>query len=69
MKKSSWKNRDNPHHLAQEMFQAMRPHCNCGGPQMGTDHSPDCEYVLAWDRAVATARDEHYQFLVETGAA
>ena len=21
--------------------------CNCGGPQYGTDHSPDCEYELS----------------------
>jgi len=26
--------------------------CNCGGPQYGTDHSPDCTYVLAWDDAI-----------------
>ena len=25
--------------------------CNCGGPQYGTDHSPDCELLLAWDEA------------------
>jgi hypothetical protein len=23
--------------------------CNCGGPQYGTDHAPDCALVLAWD--------------------
>ena len=21
--------------------------CNCGGPQYGTDHSPDCEFELS----------------------
>lgn len=21
--------------------------CNCGGPQDGTDHSPDCDYELS----------------------
>jgi hypothetical protein len=27
--------------------------CNCGGPQMGTDHSPDCQINLAWDDIIA----------------
>lgn len=34
--------------------------CNCGGPAMGTDHSPDCKYLLAWDDAVEQADDEKY---------
>lgn len=25
--------------------------CNCGGPAMGTDHSPDCAYVLDLEAA------------------
>lgn len=25
------------------------PRCNCGGPEYGTDHSPDCDVVLARD--------------------
>ena len=25
------------------------PKCNCGGPQYGTAHSPDCEYVVGLD--------------------
>ena len=29
--------------------------CNCGGPQYGTDHAPDCALNLAWDDAIAEA--------------
>lgn len=25
------------------------PNCNCGGPESGTGHSPDCLYVLGCD--------------------
>lgn len=25
------------------------PTCNCGGPEMGTDHSPDCDVVLYYE--------------------
>jgi hypothetical protein len=31
--------------------------CNCGGPQYGTDHSPDCQVNLAWDQVVQETKD------------
>jgi hypothetical protein len=30
-----------------EVIHGLR--CNCGGPAMGTGHSPDCEWVLGLD--------------------
>ena len=35
--------------------------CDCGGPQYGTDHSPDCEINLAWDTALELYFDELYE--------
>lgn len=32
--------------------------CNCGGPSLGTDHSPDCRINLAWDEIVQELRDD-----------
>lgn len=41
--------------------------CNCGGPADGTDHSPDCEWVLAADEESNEIqkdfdRAQHYYF-------
>lgn len=33
--------------------------CNCGGPQYGTAHSPDCDVERAWDFAMAVYDDEN----------
>jgi hypothetical protein len=36
--------------------------CNCGGPAMGTDHSPDCQFVLdseeCWDEHFCREAEE-----------
>jgi hypothetical protein len=36
--------------------------CNCGGPQYGTGHSPDCELIVwedeCWQNALEIAYDE-----------
>lgn len=33
--------------LSVQMFKKNKIKCDCGGPEMGTSHSPDCAYVLA----------------------
>lgn len=40
--------------------------CNCGGPQYGTDHAPDCAIELAWDEACAVFQDENEAMTVGT---
>lgn len=35
--------------------------CNCGGPQYGTDHAPDCALERAWDDAMEDAKQEYYE--------
>jgi len=32
--------------------------CNCGGPQLGTAHAPDCRIEIEWGAAMDEARDE-----------
>ena len=39
--------------------------CNCGGPSMGTDHSPDCEHVQALDGTYLTAEDSVHDQIAE----
>ena len=43
---------------ASSILRATGVVCNCGGPQYGTDHSPDCAILLAWDDAVEEARQQ-----------
>ena len=35
--------------------------CDCGGPQSGTAHAPDCRLLLALDDAEEAWREEVYQ--------
>ena len=35
--------------------------CNCGGPQMGTGHSPDCENILSLDDLWEEYKDYLYE--------
>ena len=35
--------------------------CDCGGPQYGTAHAPDCRLLLALDDAEAAWREEVYE--------
>ena len=35
--------------------------CDCGGPQYGTPHAPDCRLLLALDAAEEAWREEVYQ--------
>lgn len=44
-----------------EELKRMDTRCNCGGPSMGTDHSPDCQYILAWYDAADQVDDEIYE--------
>lgn len=37
-----------------------RVRCDCGGPQYGTDHAPDCAITLAWDRCYDEATEDLY---------
>jgi len=46
---------------ATEIMKEWNVKCNCGGPQYGTDHAPDCAINLAWDDAIEQARDEQYE--------
>lgn len=39
--------------------------CNCGGPSMGTGHSPDCEYELLGDDAQSQAADDVWDAIAE----
>jgi hypothetical protein len=39
--------------------------CNCGGPSMGTGHSPDCEYEFASDDAQTQAIDDVWDTITE----
>ena len=39
--------------------------CNCGGPSMGTGHSPDCEYELLGDDAQSQAVDDVWEAIAE----
>ena len=41
-----------------ELFKELGAPCNCGGPQSGTKHSPDCEMLLSWDHLRDVAEDE-----------
>jgi hypothetical protein len=34
--------------------------CNCGGPQYGTDHSPDCDLLIAEDAAEELRKEGVY---------
>ena len=43
-----------------ELWEKSDHACNCWGPAMGTDHAPDCNYLLTWDDAVQDADDEQY---------
>lgn len=43
--------------IAQRLFSKWAIPCNCGGPQYGTDHAPDCATELAWDDAWEVAED------------
>ncbi len=45
----------------QKVFAGMSVACNCGGPQYGTDHAPDCAANLAWDNAKEEATDQLFQ--------
>ena len=51
-----------------EILRDMGARCNCGGPQCGTDHSPDCEWELAGLDAYEQAQDEEYQRQTEVEA-
>ena len=33
----------------------------CGGPASGTDHAPDCAFVLAWEEAAEELEAERYE--------
>ena len=43
---------------ARKILSEMNAICNCGGPQYGTAHAPDCEFELAADEAWREAQDE-----------
>ena len=44
--------------IAREVRKAR---CNCGGPQYGTAHSPDCALLLAYDVAEELWKDMVYE--------
>lgn len=35
--------------------------CNCGGPQYGTAHAPDCELILDATQVDKELRDEAFE--------
>lgn len=47
--------------LATKLLKERKIPCNCGGPQYGTDHSPDCAVCLAWDDAIEDARQQLFE--------
>jgi len=47
--------------LTLEMLAKLGARCDCGGPQYGTAHAPDCALELAWDEASEIAEDILYQ--------
>jgi hypothetical protein len=51
----------NTHERNEYFRRYLREHnisCNCGGPQYGTAHAPDCAIERAWDLAMAIFDDE-----------
>jgi hypothetical protein len=44
--------------LLRDRIKAGEVKCDCGGPQYGTGHSPDCQIERAWDDAVADVRSD-----------
>lgn len=46
---------------AKELMKASNVICNCNGPLMGTDHSPDCAVVLEMDDCEYHAKAEWYE--------
>lgn len=43
--------------LANKLLRQGGSACDCGGPQYGTAHAPDCAFVLAADNAWQEAGD------------
>lgn len=47
--------------LADQLCRENGAACNCGGPQYGTGHAPDCESVLSYDDCVQDADQIIYE--------
>jgi hypothetical protein len=46
---------------AEKILREMEAACNCGGPQYGTDHAPDCSLEHARDDAWEEAQQQTWE--------